>query len=289
MAHSRMLLVAFALWGWTLPTLLAQTTAEEMKTHALGFGAILDSQNGDPHSQLARPMDEAASLDRKLKKRDLMVSAWGLHSREELLTMLDGIQNGESGSRKGFWNVRLKLLEGKMENYIPIISASREDVASAIVAATHLDPLRGHSLPLAAWDFGRYINLCRWGYVCGWLSEQEAWDRIIPAARLLQASYNSWGDFAQDYLLGRNFWNPQTGKDNETIRYTVALLNLPPKGLWSTIPWNEPLGTGAILSDTLAAQVLDHYVDPDPNGVSMDHLPTMNPLFIMLRTSVDPK
>lgn len=262
------------------------------RIHALAFGAILDSQNGDPHSRLVPPMQSDEREKDEEHVRELIASSWDIHSREELLDTLAKIQNGENGQRRAYWDIRRRLLEAKMENYLRVISeaaAQNNGGARAFVAATHLSAIHGSALPITAWDFGRYINLCRWGVDCGWLTEQEAWDRIIPAARLLQASYASWDDYAADYLLGRNFWNPGTASDNETIRYRVTLLKLPPKGLWSTIDWNDSLGAGEVLRDTLAAKLLDHYEDPDPNGVSLDHVPNQNPVLIMLRTSIDPK
>jgi hypothetical protein len=262
-----------------------------MRIHALAFGALLDSQNADPHSRLERPLEPAAWQDEAKHWKEMMASWWNINSREDLLNTLSKLQSGEFGSRHDFWVIRRRLLEGKMENYSRIIAASSDGGAQAraLLVATHLAPLRGAALPLAAWDFGRYINLCRWGVKCGWLSEQEAWDRIVPAGRLLQASYTSWDAFASDYLLGRNFWDPESASQNDTIRYRISLLEHPPKGLWSTIPWNEPLGSGETLHDPMADWLLEHYSDPDPNGVSMDHLPSENPLLIMIRTGVDSK
>jgi hypothetical protein len=229
--------------------------------------------------------------DMKHEKK-MLASWWGVHSREELLDMLDKLQSGEYGQRQAYWETRRRLVEAKTEDYLRVINeaASESDGgARAFIVATHLGAVHGATLPITAWDFGRYINLCRWGVACEWITEQEAWDRVIPAARLLQSSYASWDDYAADYLLGRNFWSPQDAHDNETIRYRVTLLKLPPKGLWATIDWNQSLGAGAVLRDKLAATVLDHYEDPDPNGVSFDHVPNQNPVLIMLRTSVDPK
>jgi Protein of unknown function (DUF1266) len=265
---------------------------DSVKTHALAFGAILDSQNGDPHSRLVPPMgpDERQKDMKRLK--ELLASWWSIHSREELLDMLDKLQSGEFGQRQAYWETRRRLVDAKMENYIRVIKedASESDGGTrAFIVATHLGAVHGATLPITAWDFGRYINLCRWGVDCEWMTEQEAWDRIIPAARLLQASYASWDEYAADYLLGRNFWSPQHAADNETIRYRVTLLKLPPKGLWATIDWNESLGTGAMLQDDLAAVVLNNHEDPDPNAVSFDHVPNQNPVLIMLRTSVDSK
>jgi hypothetical protein len=237
-------------------------------------------------------MGPAERQEDEKREKELLASWWGIHSREELLVTLAKLRGGEFGQRWAYWDVRRKLLGAKMENYLRIIKEADTESnggASAFIVATHLGAVRGAALPITAWDFGRYINLCRWGVDCEWMTEQEAWDRIIPAARLLQASYASWDDYAADYLLGRNFWSPQNAADNETIRYRVTLLKLAPKGLWATIDWNEPLGTGAMMQDNLAAVVLNHHVDPDPNAVSFDHVPNQNPVLIMLRTSVDYK
>lgn len=265
-----------------------QAASDAVKTHALAFGAILDSQNGDPHSRLMPSMDAAEFQKNEGSEKEMLATWWGLHSRQELLDMLDGLQNGGYGQRGHYWEIRRKLLEAKVENYVHVINTGGEG-ASAFIVATHLGPLHGATLPITAWDFGRFINLCRWGVECEWITEQEAWDRIIPAARLLQASYASWDDYAADYLLGRNFWNPQYGTKNESIRYMITLLKLPPKGLWSTIDWNESLGTGPVLRDNLAAKLLDRYKDPDPNSVSFEHVPDQNAVLLVLRTSVDPK
>jgi hypothetical protein len=262
--------------------------SDAVRTHALAFGAILDSQRADPHSRLVPPPGTAGLQEKMDQMKELFAAQWGIHGRDELLTTLGKLQDGEDGQRQDYWVIRRKLLESKMENYIHVIS-SGGDGASAFIVATHLGSLHGAALPIMAWDFGRYINLCRWGVELGWITEQEAWDRIIPAARLLQASYASWDDYAADYLLGRNFWNPQSGSDNETLRYIITLLKVPPKGLWSTIDWNESLGTGPALTDILAAKLLDGYRDPDPNSVSFDHVPNDSPVLLMLRTSADPK
>jgi hypothetical protein len=62
---------------------------------------------------------------------------------------------------------------------------------------------------ILAWDLIRYITLCRWGYLAGFLSEQEAWDYIMPAALRLQLTFISWQDMQSNFLLGREFWSAQ--------------------------------------------------------------------------------
>ncbi len=263
-----------------------------MRTHALAFGAILDSQNGHPHSRLLPEMTPAQREEYVRRERELLGTSWDVHSREDLLDMLEKLQSGDFGQRRSFWDLRQRLLEGRTENYLKLINEAQardQSGARAFFVATHLGPFHGRTLPITSWDFGRYINLCRWGVLSEWLTEQEAWERILPAARLLQASYASWDDFSADYFMGRNFWRQQSGAENDAVRYTVAILKNPPNGLWSTIPWSESLGEGKVLQDTLATKLLDHYSDPDPNRVSLDHLPNQNPLEVVIRASVDSK
>jgi tetratricopeptide (TPR) repeat protein len=59
---------------------------------------------------------------------------------------------------------------------------------------------------LKACDYGRYIFLSRWGYQAGYLTEQEAWERILHAAQKVEGLYHSWEDYAAHYILGRMFW-----------------------------------------------------------------------------------
>ncbi len=121
---------------------------------------------------------------------------------------------------------------------------------------THPQWSPGDAIPLTGWDFGRYINLCRWGFNAGYLSEDEAWARMLPVARLLQASFHSWSDYAADYLRGRIFWSPkQTAIDGEKVRMIIAGLVHAPDGLWDQIPWSDSLGEGPIAADPFAAAV----------------------------------
>jgi hypothetical protein len=48
------------------------------------------------------------------------------------------------------------------------------------------------SKSILAWDFIRYISLCRWGYLAGFFSEREAWDEIMPAAVRLRQTFFPW-------------------------------------------------------------------------------------------------
>jgi hypothetical protein len=60
--------------------------------------------------------------------------------------------------------------------------------------------------PYLAWDYCRLVWVGGVSYVAGYLTEEEAWQRILPAARAIQSDYSSWREMGEDYLRGRQHW-----------------------------------------------------------------------------------
>lgn len=89
------------------------------------------------------------------------------------------------------------------------------------------------------WDLGRYISVAGYGFVAGYLTEEEAWGMILPAAKNLQQQFQSWQELGNSYIHGREVWGED--KDgNEDLRKLMQEL-LAPGGLWVTVPWNTAL------------------------------------------------
>ena len=104
---------------------------------------------------------------------------------------------------------------------------------------------------ILAWDLIRYIALCRWGYLAGYLSQTEAWDHIMPAARRLQATFGSWEVLQNNYLVGREYWSlEQTQKNGEGYRSILARFIQDPNSPWNTNPWPMDLGVAMPLPVT---------------------------------------
>ncbi len=96
---------------------------------------------------------------------------------------------------------------------------------------------------LLSWDLVRYIALCRWGYVAGYLSEDEAWQRIMPIARKLQKNYHSWKRVGDNYIIGRKFWSyTQTMKNGDEYINALNYLCADKSSPWRTLPWKMDLG-----------------------------------------------
>lgn len=97
---------------------------------------------------------------------------------------------------------------------------------------------------VAAWDYGRVINIARWSYALGYITEPEAWSYIMEAATRMQQLYPSWEAMSQAYITGRHMWGgDQDSKEMTEIIHRRLLTH--EKSPWRTIPWHTPL-TGEV-------------------------------------------
>ena len=206
---------------------------------ALACSAQLFAANGHGlHSLSGRALTEA----NKLSKKQSLTRSWGITSRADLLNQLKNLNNG--GGHDGLWQSYLRIKRGEI----------RPEQAAAVAR----DLLRGHfkermavideyggvfgDRGLCAWDLCRYINLVRWGYLIGFVSEKEAYSLMMPVAIKIQKKYSSWEQMNEEYLIGRRFWSYKEWKDDiaRTNRITKLLLTQKTSP-WVTLPWKTKL------------------------------------------------
>lgn len=237
----------------------------EAKLHAMAFGAILASFNGDDPVTLNKDDGDAT------RQQESLAKWWNVHSREELLALLEGMTNGKNGHRVSFWKTQQQFRNLEPGMLWPTIFASAkagEDIEDLILVASYIHAPPDKCLALTAWDFGRYINLCRWGWDAGYLNETEMWERMMPVARLLQKSYSSWSEFASDYMRGREYYSaPATRESGAKMQQTVNdLLAAKPKGAWKDIEWSAPLTDGPVAVDQFAEKIKSRAADDYPKA-----------------------
>jgi hypothetical protein len=211
---------------------------------ALATTAIMFEVNGDRHDLLGGLVavpENAQGAER------LLSQWWGVDSRGQLLEMLNWLQF--EGHRADFERLGIQ------------VDAMNEEQFNAAEASLRGDPEHLHSLQVVrqnhqalgpsgilAWDLVRYIALCRWGYLAGYLSQTEAWDHIMPAARRLQETFGSWRALQDDYLIGREFWSlQQTAKNGERFRSVFERFIQDPNSPWNVNPWPMDLGVATPL------------------------------------------
>lgn len=87
---------------------------------------------------------------------------------------------------------------------------------------------------LTAWDTGRIVNVAAWGFLAGYLSREEAYRVVLPAAERAARAYASWEEWATHYLIGRAFWS---NADPSVIQASIAWLNTDRASPWRNIAW----------------------------------------------------
>jgi Protein of unknown function (DUF1266) len=216
------------------PTIDPQSLDRSQKEWALAVSALLTERNGGRHDLLAGyPRTSASVAD----TRRLLREWWGVRGRRDLLGTLHWLEEG--GHRKGFEQLGASVAGLPPREWEVLLTGKRDDPDERhqlAMARTYYAKLGAKSL--LGWDYARYVSLCRWGYLVGYISEEEAWGLIMPAARLLQARFESWPDLGRNYLIGREYWSRRQMRDNGHLyRATYRELVTDPESPWNRHIW----------------------------------------------------
>jgi hypothetical protein len=212
---------------------------ERAKAWALGASAVLIERNWGRHNYLSPHPINPRNIE-KWKKS--LKNWWGVESRDDLLESLDWAM--EKGHRVSFekWGKYLKELNDEQyQQLLQEYANDNERLQEIRIVKKYYDKLGSKSL--MGWDMSRYICLCRWGYFVGYLSEQEAWEKIMPVARMLQKTFDSWDDLGQNYLIGRQYWSYKyTLEEGDIFDDAYQRLVDMKSSPWNLYPWNLDLG-----------------------------------------------
>ena len=72
-----------------------------------------------------------------------------------------------------------------------------------------------------AWDWGRCVNMARWGLVCGFCDQKTAEQIVRHAGSLCARAYADWGQLSAAYILGRVVKMGRQGNPEESYRDTL--------------------------------------------------------------------
>lgn len=198
----------------------AQSLTAGRKGWALATSAILFQRNSDGHDLLAG----GPRTDQKANRaRELLGEWWGIQSGAGLLATLRSIQRGGHRANFATLGAAVERLNPTLGSWVgPWVLPSELGHQVTVVQRYHR--ALGDKGILAL-DYSRYVALCRWGFAADFFTEDEAWQTIMPAARLLQRHFTSWRDLSQNDLIGREFWSlTETQKSGDLYRATYQTL-----------------------------------------------------------------
>jgi hypothetical protein len=153
------------------------------------------------------------------------------------------------GHRKGFDEMGryvTAMTDAQFARAVTELQASPQSLHQVQVVRQYYSLLGSKSI--LAWDLIRYVSLCRWGYVVGYITDTEAWDQMMPVALRLQQTFDSWQDAQTDFLIGREFWSmDQSGQTGPSFRDIYERFLRESNSPWNTNPWNMDLRVGTPL------------------------------------------
>jgi len=211
----------------------------QQRSWALAASALLTERNGERHDRLAGSDLTTGEAERV---RRLLTDWWDVTDRRGLLDALKWIQN--AGHRERFARMGEQLAILTAEQRHGLASQRQRDFRlNQMIGVVEMHYARLGAKSLLGWDFSRYISICRWGYAAGYLTEDEAWARIIPAARVLRHSFTSWRELGENYLIGRQFWSPDEHvRTGHLYRQAFDRLLADPASPWNRVPWQVDFG-----------------------------------------------
>ena len=219
------------------------STESQQRQWALATSAVLFEHNHEQHNIL--PGRAMTDENVKQQKKDLDYW-WGITSRKDLYEILQLLE--QDGHRKKFERYAMIVSGLSEEDYQQLLLCAQDEKTQheLKVVAKYYEKLGDKSI--LGWDFARYVFVCRKAYMCGYLTEQEAWDKIMPVAAKLQATFDSWADLGENYLIGREFWDAEIyQKEGSAIKEAYEFLLRDPQSPWNRIPWDTPLDQEPIL------------------------------------------
>jgi hypothetical protein len=90
------------------------------------------------------------------------------------------------------------------------------------------------------YDFGRAVNMARWGFGSTYCDYRTAESIVLLAGKRTQQTYSSWADFGAGYALGRvlRFDNEEYGHMYESVLGPHRMLMFDPASPWRHIPFS---------------------------------------------------
>jgi len=240
--------------------LFAELNKAEM--WAISLTGILSEINGSNRNSLnTDDMNEAG----KNSVLELLRRDWGITKREELLETLTNLENrGHTASFSEIQKIRSEIIEARSESDLGAVFSKYEWDQTKFNRFKYISSNweQYNNRTIRAWDLGRSISLCRWGYNVGFINEEEAWEKIFHTAKIIQSLYKSWEGYGYDYFMGRLFWASGFGEEKTYLASTEPVYKRLLNSYWSWIDLDIDLDlpeTNEIPVSTV------RYLKPDDN------------------------
>ena len=226
-----------------------QPTTGELAT-ALAVGGHMSLNHGVSWNVLKDDANSAQKIYKDLKNQ------WGVNSPGELREAIEGLLDDETGDSVADFVLDVRAAAPDDWREAVVASARAQGVPETTIddmtatidrvlryeerfRADGLLPADGQVRSLLAYDWGRAVNMARWGYKLRWIKEQQAKEYVLRAGKQAFGRYTSWADLSAGYALGRvlRFDNDEFDVWYATVLEPHQVLFTDPASPWLTLPW----------------------------------------------------
>lgn len=210
----------------------------------LGVGAILGKRNNQDLYELGMAVRTPNNV--KAQRRSL-ANSWSVSGRDDLIDTVSSMTYYGHAMSFNYDVALFKSLSKAEQNDILKNAEGVDKYMWPYVM--ELDKKWGDK-GIYAWDWFRMGHLCRWGYMAGYITAEEAYELFEPVAELLRETYSSWDEASENYLDGYAYWarvDVSSGPNEFSRRQTIyeelkTAEKTDPRGLlFDPAVWTEPV------------------------------------------------
>jgi hypothetical protein len=225
--------------------------------HGFACGAHIPVHVSSPWNALDDPVRDYQ------ENRESLADGWGVGTAEEWAKQVEVLLAGRNVGTEidAVLNVRRQLVRQDGHYDLPTwrtavenwagwqkVEEVEELVASVDVITRYearfqadgILPPNGIVSSVFGYDFGRAVNMARWGYGGRFCDQRTAESIVLRAGELCRQHYTSWPDFSAGYALGRviRFDNETYGHMYVSVRGPHHLLTTDRKSPWGNLPFS---------------------------------------------------
>ena len=164
---------------------------------------------------------------------------WGIHDGESAITTLEWLKN--EGHSREYDEILLQRFHGGRGGSHECDGERAFDLEAAVMLDDSLKMLTekqaldtANFVTTKAWDLGRMVNVARWCYGYGFITEEMAWRYVFHAYNEASSIYENWSEFGKAYIVGRAMWDGPTVATEVTIE-CVERLHSNEKSPWRAL------------------------------------------------------
>jgi hypothetical protein len=137
--------------------------------------------------------------------RGTLRNSWSVRNRDDLIATIGRmIDNGHTVSFAEAYGLVSNLSDFEYELLLTAADASGE---RHMWETTRAFGEKWGDKQIKAWDWFRMIHLASWGYSAGYVTQEEAYELMVPVIERLRATFSSWDEANRNYLDGYAWWS----------------------------------------------------------------------------------